>query len=105
MSKRDPDLDRLLSAAAQHVPAPSEMPFGFDTRVVAIAREQRRGGETNGGRELARFLRRVALAAVFVTALASSAAYWQLSENEAASEPMSNAYAIADNAIESEFFE
>ena len=105
MAKPDSDLDRLLRAAAQETEPVLEMPFGFDTRVVALAREQRRGGETNGGRELARFLRRVALAAVFVTALASSAAYWQLSENEAASEPISNAYAIADNAIESEFFE
>ena len=108
MAKPDPDLDRLLRAAAAQEPgsAPAEMPFGFDTRVVALARaEQRRGGETNGGRELARFLRRVALVSVIITAFASSAAYWQMSENDAIGEPLSNAYAIADNAIESEFFE
>ena len=81
------------------------MPFGFDTRLAALAREQRRGGETNGGREFTRFLRRVALVSVIITAFASSAAYWQLSENAATAEPLSNEYAIADNAIESEFFQ
>ena len=105
MAKPDPDLDRLLRAAAKHEPAPAEMPFGFDTRIVALAREQRRGSETNGGREFTRFLRRVALLSIFITAFASSAAYWQLSETEAAAEPLSNAYAIADNAIDAEFFE
>src|SRR3712207_7676492 len=42
---------------------------------------------------------------VIVTAFASSAAYWQMSEIEEIGEPTSNAYAIADNAIESEFFQ
>ncbi len=103
---RDPDLDRLLRAAASaEDDAPAEMPFGFDTRVVALARAQTRSGQPNGGRELARFLRRVALVAVVITAFASSAAYWQVSENEKIGEPLSNAYAFADNAIESEFFE
>jgi hypothetical protein len=108
MAKPDPDLDRLLraAAAAQETNSePASIPFGFDTRVVALARAQTRGGQSNGGRELARFLRRVALVAVVITAFASSAAYWQVSENEAIGEPLSNAYAFADNAIESEFFE
>jgi hypothetical protein len=106
MAKPDPDLDRLLRAAAQQrEPLSGDMPFGFDTRVVALARAQGRAGEANGGRELARFLRRVALVSVVVTAFASSGAYWQLSETEEIGEPISNAYAIADNAIESEFFQ
>ena len=107
MAKPDPDLDRLLRAAAapEHESEAASMPFGFDTRVVALARENRAGRELNGGRELARFLRRVALVAVVVTAFASSAAYWQMSEIEEIGEPSSNAYAFADNAIESQFFQ
>lgn len=81
------------------------MPFGFDTRVVALARARRGAREMNGARELARFLRRVALVSVIVTAFASSAAYWQMSEIEEIGEPTSNAYAIADSAIESQLFE
>ena len=107
MAKPDPNLDRLLRAAATEEPnsEPASMPFGFDTRVVALARGQARSGHLNGGRELVRFLRRIALVSVVITAFASSAAYWQVSENEALGEPLSNAYAFADNAIESEFFE
>ena len=107
MAKPDPDLDRLLRAAsaAEADSASADMPFGFDTRVVALARANRGAREQNGGRELARFLRRVALAAVIVTAFASSAAYWQMNELEEIGEPSSNAYAIADNAIESQFFQ
>jgi len=107
MAKPDPDLDRLLqaAAAAERDSEPASMPFGFDTRVVALARANRGARETNGGRELVRFLRRVALVSMIVTAFASSAAYWQMSEIEEIGEPTSNAYAIADNAIESEFFQ
>ena len=107
MAKPDPNLDRLLRAAAMREAnsEPASLPFGFDTRVVALARPQTRSGHLNGGRELVRFLRRVALVSVVITAFASSAAYWQVSENEALGEPLSNAYAFADNAIESEFFE
>jgi hypothetical protein len=107
MAKPDPDLDRLLRAAAAQQPGsePASVPFGFDTRVVALARAQTRGGQSNGGRELARFLRRVALVSVVVTAFASSAAYWQMNEIEEIGEPTSNAYAFADNAIESQFFQ
>ena len=107
MAKPDPDLDRLLRAAAAPEPdaEPASMPFGFDTRVVALARANRSPRGQNGGRELKRFLRRVALVSVIVTAFASSAAYWQMNEIEEIGEPSSNAYAIADNAIESQFFQ
>lgn len=105
MANPDPKLDRLLRAAARADDPPVEMPFGFDTRVVALARAQAKRGEFGNGWELARLLRRVAVLAVVLTAVASSAAYWQLSENREIGEPLSNAYAIADNAIESEFFQ
>ena len=38
MAKADSDLDRLLRAAAQDSEPELEMPFGFDTRVVALAK-------------------------------------------------------------------
>jgi hypothetical protein len=106
MPQHDPKLERLLRAAAQHDDAaPSEMPFGFDTRVVALARAHRLASGDTGGWELARLMRRVAVGAVIITAFASSAAYWQMTENRDISEPSSNAYAIADNVIDAEFFQ
>lgn len=79
------------------------MPFGFDTRVVAQARATQSSGATNFW-ELTRLIRRVGYAAVVLITCASAAAYWQLQENDDADEPLENAYAIADNAIEAEVF-
>jgi hypothetical protein len=93
------DLDRLLRAAAT---APNEsvpqMPYGFDTRVLAKAR----GKRTDSGDvwAFARIFRRVTLSAVVVAICAGSAAWWQLQENDELDSPTANAYAIADNAIE-----
>lgn len=100
MPDADSKLDRLLRSAARADEPEAEMPFGLDTRVVALAR----GGHGEDAPELMRLARRVMLGALAVAALASSAAYWQLHENEQLGEPMSNAYAIADSAIETEFF-
>ena len=106
MAQHDRKLERLLRMAAQHDDAaPAEMPYGFDTRVVALARAHRLASGDTGGWEVARLVRRVALGAVIITAFASSAAYWQMTENREISDPSSNAYAIADNAIEAEFFQ
>jgi hypothetical protein len=103
MEPRDSDLDRLLRAAANGDEPEATAPFGFDTRVVA---QWRAGGETNGGaRELIRLVRRVAVGAAIVITFASAGAYWQFSESEDDAEPLTNAYAIADNAIESGFFQ
>lgn len=102
MSRMNRELDRLLQLAATAEPEPApEMPFGFETRVVALAREARAGLE-NG--QLARFCRRLAYAAVLVLAFASSAAYWQMTENEASTEPFDNAYAIADTVIDASVY-
>lgn len=100
MGKLDEKLDRLLRAAA--VPEdgqPAEAPFGFETRVVALWRSQlsRNGAESW---DFARIFRRVATAAMIVTACASAAAYWELQQNEELGEPIANEYAIADTAIE-----
>lgn len=101
---QDSELDRLLRAAANRDDPAATAPFGFDTRVVAQWRATR---EQGGGfaREFAAVLRRIAVGAAMVTVVATIGAYWQLSENEDAAEPLTNAYALADNAIESGLFQ
>ena len=98
---RDPDLDRLFRAAAS---APNEssneMPFGFDTRVLANWRAQ--PGRGNDLWQFARVFRRVAVSAVTVAICAGSAAWWQFRENDDLDSPTANAYAIADSAIETD---
>jgi hypothetical protein len=99
----DPQLHRLLRAAGTADEQSPEMPYGFDTRVVALARSQPRNGAGETPR-LLRLLRQVAYTAVAVTAFAGLAAYWQMSENDEVGEPLTNAYAFADSAIDQEFF-
>lgn len=90
MRPADENVGRLLRAArADDVPA--EMPFGFDTRVVALAKT---ATPRNGS---ARLLQRVAAIATIVTVAAVAGAWWQISS---AVSPVSNAYTIADSAIE-----
>lgn len=102
MSRPDQKLARLLQIAAAAPPEPvPEMPLGFDSRVLAHVRERRRGTEHW---QVVRFIRRVALGAVVVLAFASSAAYWQMHENEELAEPLSNAYAIADTVIDASVY-
>jgi hypothetical protein len=97
-------LDRLLRSAANipEGPAP-EAPFGFDTRVVALARAG--NGRANDVADLTRFLRRTGVIAFAVLVLASAAAYRQFSEDAAFNAPQTNEYAIADSAIQMEFSE
>ena len=103
MDKRESDLHRLLRAARGDEGAP-EMPYGFDTRVIALARTTQPG--RNGSvRELARTFRRIAACASVVAIFAAAATYWQLEENDALAEPSSNAYAFVDTAINSELDE
>src|SRR5439155_13738569 len=73
---KDVDLDRLLRAAAQtKEDAPAEMPFGFDTRVVALSRRN------GNGALFGALLRRVAFAATAVIVLASPGPYFQFNRN------------------------
>lgn len=96
-------LERLLRAA-RGADATPEMPFGFDTRVAALARATRANG--NGeARFIAWIFRRIAVGAVLVAAFASAATYWQMEENDELAEPSWNAYAIVDTEINSELFE
>ena len=103
MDKRDSELERLLRAARADESAPA-MPYGFDTRVVALARTRR--PERNGSaRDLARIFRRITAGGLAVAIIATIATYWQLEENEELAEPSSNAYAFVDKAINSELSE
>lgn len=98
MDPQGSDLDRLLRAAARvEDAAPDEMPFGFDTRVVARWRGQSTSGDFG---DAARWFRRIGAVAVLVTAVAAIGAYSQLDDEDDPGSPLTNAYAIADTAIE-----
>jgi hypothetical protein len=97
---KDVDLDRLLKSAAQAGESESiEMPFGFDTRVVALWRAHGNGA----ARGLSALLRRVALVATAVIIVASAGVYHQINQNRELSEPSANEFAIADSVIQDEF--
>ena len=92
MKNHDEILNRLLRAATG--PAPSaEMPFGFDTRVLALAHEP----SPNGSVVIARFAQRAAMIALAVIALASFGVY----RTSASNNDLPAEYALVDNAIES----
>ena len=102
MGKIEADLDRLLRAAANVQPeTPTEPPFAFATRVVALWRAMK----PTDSRELTRFVRRMAILAIVATAITSAAAYRQIVEDEEIGEPLTNDYAIADSAIQTEFLQ
>jgi len=92
-------LDRLLRSAAQAPDeSPISAPFGFDTRVVALWR----AGLPNGGNGLSRLLRRVAVLSIAVIMVSSGAALYEMNQERESNEPFTNAFAIADSAIQSE---
>ena len=103
MDKRQADFERLLRAARGDDDA-VEMPYGFDTRVVALARASR-PSRSSDARFAARMFRRIAVGAMIVAAFATAATYWQMQENDELAEPSWNAYAIVDTAINSELIE
>lgn len=101
---RSPDLDRLLHSAAKAKEEPAaEVPFGFDTRVIASWRSG--NGAATDIADLTRFLRRTGVIAFTVLALASAAAYRQFSDNADRSTAQTNEYAIADAEIQTELSE
>jgi hypothetical protein len=85
-------LNRLFRAATG--PAPSaEMPFGFDTRVLALAHRS----SPNGSIVIGRFAQRAAMIALAVIALASVGVYRASTSNN----DLPTEYAMVDNAIQS----
>ena len=99
MNDVDVRLERLLRAAARaDVDQSPAMPFGFDTRVLALSREN---GLTNGN-GLSRFVRRVAFAAAAIIIVSGAAAVREFVQADEFDGPMTNEYTIADSAIQSE---
>jgi len=91
------DVDRLLRSAARvKDDAPAEMPFGFDTRVIALSRKN------GNGAMFGRLLRRIALLATAVIVFASAGAYLEFAQSGDATETLGNEFAIADSAIQDE---
>jgi hypothetical protein len=97
---KDSDLDRLLqSATGSNVDAPIDMPFGFDTRVVALWRANGNGMV----RGLSRLVRRVALVAAVIIIIATAGSYYEIDKTRDINQPFSNEFAFADSAIQQEF--
>lgn len=96
---KDHEIDRLLrSAAKTSNEAPVEMPFGFDTRVVALWRGL--AAKPNG---ISSLLRRVALLSSAVIVISTLAAVRELKQSQEQSNDFANEFAIADTAIQDEF--
>jgi hypothetical protein len=96
---RNEQIDRLLRSAAQaDEEVPAEMPFGFDTRVVALWRAGT--PKANGVMQL---LRRVAVLSIAVIVISTIAAIREANQSREIRESFTNEFAIADSAIQDEF--
>ena len=94
-------LDRLLRSAAQvGDEAPASAPFGFDTRVVALWR-----ASASNGNGLARLIGRVAILAMIVIVISTTAAFREFNKSREIGEPLTNEFAIADSTIQNEFLQ
>ncbi len=90
-------LDRLFRAAAGARPdAPNDMPFGFDTRVLAAWR----AGSNHDLVDVGLLLRRVVLLSLAVIVFATAGVVNELRQVDDPGEA-SDQYVIADNAISS----
>jgi hypothetical protein len=96
---KDEKIDRLLRSAAEaHEEVPAAMPFGFDTRVVALWR-----AATPRANGVISLLRRVALLSAAVIVISTIAAVREASQSRDIGESFTNEFAIADTAIQDEF--
>jgi hypothetical protein len=96
---KNEQIDRLLQSAAQaEEKVPAAMPFGFDTRVVALWRSST--PKTNGVMQL---VRRVALLSIAVIVISTVAAIREANQSREIRESFTNEFAIADSAIQDEF--
>jgi hypothetical protein len=95
---KNDNIDRLLRSAAQvGDEAPAEMPFGFDTRVVALWR-----AATPNGNAVMRLLRRVAVLSAAVIILSTIGAVREANQSREIRESLTNEFAVADSAIQDE---
>jgi hypothetical protein len=99
MKNADKELERLLRAAAQaRDEEPAEVPFGFDTRVVALWRE---GSVPRNG--VSGLLGRMALLSAAVLVVSTVAAVRELQQSNEVGDATTNEFAIADSVIQNEF--
>jgi hypothetical protein len=92
-------IDRLLRSAAQAgEEVPAEMPFGFDTRVVALWR-----AGSSKGNGVVQLLRRVAVLSIAIIVISTIAAVREANQSREIRESFANEFAIADSAIQDEF--
>jgi hypothetical protein len=92
-------LQRLLRMAAAETEPDAQIPFGFDTRVLAHVKE----AGPNGTTLIALFARRVAIIACAVIVLAAAGLYGSSSSDT--STDATNEYGIVDSAIQSNLSE
>jgi len=96
---KDETINRLLRSAAEaREETVATMPFGFDTRVVALWRAA--GPRVNGIMSLVRL---VSVLSAAVIAVSTVAVVREASQNREISESFTNEFAIADSAIQDEF--
>jgi hypothetical protein len=96
---KDRKIDRLLRSAARGGDeGAAVMPFGFDTRVVALWRA---GTKTVNG--LTPLLRHVALLSAAVIIVSTIGAIREAKQSREIGDSFTNEYAIADSAIQAEF--
>jgi hypothetical protein len=96
---KDEEIDRLLRSAAQaREETAATMPFGFDTRVVALWRAAL--PTANGVMSL---VRRVAVLSAAVIVISTIAAVREANQSREIGESFANEFAIADSAIQDEF--
>jgi hypothetical protein len=98
---KDEKIDRLLRSAAEaREEEPVGMPFGFDTRVVALWSGSRRTLRSNG---VVSLVRRVALLSAAVIVISTIAAVREANQSREIGESLANEFTIADSAIQDEF--
>jgi hypothetical protein len=96
---KNEQIDRLLQSAAQvDEEIPSEMPFGFDTRVVALWR-----AGTPKLNSVMQLLRHVTVLSIVVIVISTIAAIRELNQSREIHESFTNEFALADSAIQDEF--
>jgi hypothetical protein len=96
---KNEQIDRLLRSAAEaEDEVPAAMPFGFDTRVVALWR-----ADTPKANGVMQLLRRVAVLSIAIIVLSTIAAIREANQSREIRESLANEFAIADSAIQDEF--
>ena len=96
---KDHKIDRLLRSAAQvREEEAASMPFGFDTRVIALWRAAL--PRANG---VVSLVRRVAVLSAAVIVISTIAAIREADQTREIGESFTNEFAIADTAIQDEF--